>query len=89
MTKRRIGSTHDLAVMISRMAILYSGGDPAMCLSAVCEVAAELMKVGAPKQDDLKATFIQHLDRFLKIPNSMIDVPGQPAPSKIILPEKP
>ena len=82
-----------LANTLAQFVILYSGGDPATALSAMCEVTAELMKVAGPLAvPKMKEAYLQHLERFLKLPNSLIDVVSpetqqpMPKPSKIILP---
>ena len=67
--------TPRLSEQVASFIILQSHGEPSTALSAMCEVVAELIKVGGPQAaPKLRDTFIQHLDRFLKIPNSLIDV---------------
>lgn len=82
----RARKIQNLASQLAQFVIINAQGDPAIALSAICEVAAELMKCGGPTAVlPLKASFLQHLDRFLKIPNSLL-VAEQPTTPKIILP---
>jgi hypothetical protein len=82
----KVRNSHDLANLVAQFVILSSRGDPATALSAVCEVASELIKVGGVKAPELRNTFVNSLDRFLKIPNSLIQSEGQTPPPKIIVP---
>lgn len=90
--KRKI-HVHDIANLVAQFVTFHSGGDPATALSAICEVTAELMKVGGPALvPKLKESYLQHLERFLKLPNSLIVAVSPetqqpiPPPKKIILP---
>ena len=63
----------NIACALSQVVVELSDCDPAVALAAVCEVAAELIKIGGSKQDDVKSAFIANLDKFLTLPNSLID----------------
>ena len=83
----KVGRTHDIATVIAQLVIRYSDGDPATALSAICEVTSEFIKCGGPEAaPKLRESFISHLDRFLKIPNSIIQTNEPPKPT-IILPD--
>lgn len=87
MNKRDDRRIHDIAVILARIILLQTNGDPASCLAVLCELSAEFMKFGGPKAKPLlRDKFIESLDRFLKVPNSIIAVPMQEERSEIIIP---